>query len=143
MQSQQSVRVSVCDLSERIDTCGTPIRELILMLQEALELVPEEYRDAATISFDAYDWGGIECEYIRPPTAEEQSAAAAIFADRERLIRETARPIYEEWVRKIRIRTGMSRLGAVAYIATDDGAVIHHPNYNFQLRMVLPPDRIA
>ena len=109
---------------------GERLVDAIKILQDALDALPAEYRDIATLEMDAYDWGDTYVEVIRQPNADEIAKSEKLIADRAALISMSSKSDIEEWVRNVRVVRHCSREDALALI--DDGTeqVFGHPKYD-------------
>ncbi|WP_320203738.1 hypothetical protein [Agrobacterium rosae] len=138
----EMIKVDVCEVE--LDG-NQSIVGLITKLQAALDMVPSEFRDVATVHFAAYDWEGVFVEYDRPPTEEERAAADAVFADRQKLIQATSASDMEQWIRKLRLRylsltrgpgESLTREEAMEMIVNDEEVVSLHPKYSFRTKLI-------
>jgi len=104
--------------------------DVIADLQAALERIPEQFREAATLEIWAYDWEGSCITYERPITPEEiAERAACIEAQRLRASKAAENRQVEEWLRNIRIYTGITdRDEAMEFLRTNQEANRYHPD---------------
>lgn len=126
--------------SDNIDN-GLPLAEFIALLQDALNRVPEQFRHLATFNIHAYDCDGVDVTYERPVTFEERAAKAALIESQRRtiVVQERQRKM-DEWIRNVRISTGMNRDEAIAFIEGSTESNQYHPDNKVARKKMYPAD---
>lgn len=118
---------------------GLTISAAIEALQSAVDAVPKEFRDFATLAADdCYEDGINRIKYTRGMNAEELAKSEALLSDRAALIAATSPWDLREWVRAVRLRRGgITAEEAIAFIREIDCCVELHPRYDADTHAIL------